>query len=224
MPVTDLDARRNRPKHYRIPADTVHGELEAKRSVFISTVGHAVDVAAAQAFVERVRETYADADHNAWAYYIDGGPQGLLGFSDDGEPGGTAGRPMVSIIEGSGILEIVAVVTRYFGGTKLGTGGLVRAYGGALRDALARLPTDTMTLHHRARFTIDYALYGTLQYLLPRQGVVIEDTSFADRATIEVAIPYRDLDSVAEEMRELTNGRVELQSCIMGQRYVRATT
>jgi uncharacterized YigZ family protein len=204
----------------RIPMGTVQREIEIKRSIFVATAGHAPDVEAAEALIQQVRETYADANHNAWAYRIDYGPHGRLGFSDDGEPGGTAGRPMLAVLDGSGLLEVVAVVTRYFGGTKLGTGGLVRAYGGAVREALAILPTSERVLHHIARITVDYALLGTLQYKLPRYEVRIEGEQFTDRATLDIAVPASRVAEVADLLRELTNGQVLLHEHWIGERYV----
>jgi uncharacterized YigZ family protein len=213
-------ASASRPERYRSPAGTVQSEIEIKRSVFVATVGHAPDEEAAEALIQQVRETYADANHHAWAYRIDDGPHGRLGFSDDGEPGGTAGRPMLAVLDGSGLLEVVAVVTRYFGGTKLGTGGLVRAYGGAVREALAILPTAERVLHHVARITVDYTLLGTLQYTLPRHGVRIEGEAFAERATLDIAVPASRRAEVADFLRELTNGQVLLHEHWIGERYV----
>lgn len=212
--------RASRPERYRIPIGMAQSEIEAKNSIFVGTVGPAPDVAAAQAFVQRVRERYADANHNAWAYRIDEGPHGALGFSDDGEPRGTAGRPILAILDGSGLLEIVAVVTRYFGGIKLGTGGLVRAYGGAAREALKGVPTAECVLHRLARIEIDYTLYGTLQYTLPRYNVIIDDVQFTDRVTLDLAVPYHRVSDVTTLLRELTNGQVMLDQRWRGERYV----
>jgi len=108
---------------YRIPFATSQSELVVRKSVFIGTLTHASNVQAAQDFVAQMQEQYANANHNAWAYKIGGFPQAIIGSSDDGEPGGTAGRPMLAVLEGSDLCEIAAVVTRYFGGIKLGTGG-----------------------------------------------------------------------------------------------------
>ncbi|MBC7237352.1 MAG: YigZ family protein [Chloroflexi bacterium] len=214
------EVRHGRPERYRIPAETAQSELEIKNSLFIGTVGHAADVEAATAFVERVRTEYADATHNAWAYRIDDGPHGLCGFSDDGEPGGTAGRPMLSVLEGSELLEVVAVVTRYFGGIKLGAGGLVRAYSAAVREAVHNLATVECVLHRLARIEVDYGLYGHLQYLLPRYEVIIEQPSFSDRVTLDIAVPYTKLAEVAELLRERTNGQLRLDEHWVGERYV----
>lgn len=218
MPLSSSSAH-VRPTSYRVAAGEAQSEVVIKNSVFIGTLGQAEDVAQAQAYIARVRERYADANHNAWAYRISAGPQGLIGSSDDGEPGGTAGRPMLAILEGSGICQVVAVVTRYFGGVKLGTGGLVRAYGGAVREALPMLPTRELVLHYQARFAVDYALYGNLRYLLPRQGVKIVAEAFAADVTLDLALPHDRLDALAEQLRELTNGQVRLNDSIIGDSY-----
>lgn len=204
---------------YRVPSGTAEAELVVKNSIFIGTAGPAPSAEAAQAFIDAVRAAYPDANHHAWAYRIEGGPQGEIGSSDDGEPGGTAGRPMLAILEGSGICEIVVVGTRYFGGIKLGTGGLVRAYGAAAREALKELPTEERVLHLLADLTVDYALYGNLRYLFPQQGVRIEEETFAERVTLRIAVPAEAFDEVSESLQELTNGEVRLPERVAGQRY-----
>lgn len=195
-------------ERYRIPAGEAQSELVVKNSVFIGSIGAAATVAEAERLIAEVRARYADAHHNAWAYKIGPTAQDLIGFSDDGEPGGTAGRPMLAVLEGSGICQIVAVVTRYFGGTKLGTGGLVRAYGGAVREALKDLPTVEKVLHYVVGFRVDYGLYGTLRYLLPKYNVIPRDEQFAQDVTLKIAIPYDRLSEMQELLRELTQGRV----------------
>ncbi|HHX66373.1 MAG TPA: YigZ family protein [Chloroflexi bacterium] len=209
-----------RVERYRIPAGEVQSELEVKNSIFIGTIGHAPSVEAAQEFIAQIKETYADANHNAWAYRIGLEPQSPFGSSDDGEPGGTAGRPILAVLEGSGLCEVVAVVTRYFGGTKLGTGGLVRAYSGAAREALQSLPTVERVLHHVAEISTDYALYGNLRYLLPRHDVITEDERFTDKATLRIAVPYDRAEEVDTLLRELTNGDIVLSERWLEHRYI----
>ena len=219
MPHDEPPAAPSRVERYRVPAGVARSESVIKNSTFIGTVGRAEDVAAAEALIARVRAEFPDASHNAWAYRLTAGPQGLIGSSDDGEPGGTAGRPMLAVLEGSGLLEIVAVGTRYFGGTKLGTGGLVRAYSGVVREALTELPVEERVLHHLARITVDYGLYGNLQDLLPRQGVTMEDLQFAERVSMLLGVPYDRWDAVARLLGELTNGAIALDRCRVGERY-----
>jgi uncharacterized YigZ family protein len=205
--------------HYRVPADDAQSELVIKNSVFIGNIGHAASVDAAQAFIACIRAKYPDANHHAWAYRLTVGPQGLIGSSDDGEPGGTAGRPMLAVLEGSGLVEIVVVGTRYWGGIKLGTGGLVRAYGGVAREALTKLPTSERVLHRLARVTVDYTLYGHLQYQLPKYGVKFMGESFAERVNLDIAIPFEHVIEVQALFQEMTNGQVRLDEHWIGERY-----
>lgn len=204
---------------YRIPAGEGQSELVIKNSIFIGTADHAPTAEAAQTHIAAIKRRYPDANHHAWAYRIAGGSQGFFASSDDGEPGGTAGRPMLAVLEGSGILEIVVVGTRYWGGTKLGTGGLVRAYSGAAREALRVLPTAERRLYRLVTLVIDYALYGNLRYSLPKHGVRTQEQVFADQVTMGLAVPYEQADHVAALLREVTNGRIDLDQMWQGHSY-----
>ncbi len=208
------------PPRYRVPVGKAQSELIVKNSTFICSLAHAPSVAAAQAFVAEITRLHADASHNAWAFKLTTGPQGVIGSSDDGEPGGTAGRPMLAVLAGSGLCEIVAVVTRYFGGTKLGTGGLVRAYSAAVRKALKSLDTKELVLHHMARISVDYGLYNNLKRLLPRQGVSIQEEIFAAAVTLLVAVPYDRAKETDALLRKLTDGRIRLNEQWLQSRYL----
>jgi uncharacterized YigZ family protein len=207
-------------ERFCVPTGQSQAEIVVKNSVFIGNVGRAEDSDAAHAFVGSVRAKYPDANHNAWAYRLSGGPQGLIGSSDDGEPGGTAGRPMLAVLEGTGLHQVVAVVTRYFGGTKLGTGGLVRAYSQAVREALQDLPTVELVLHRAVSLTVDYAMYGNLRYLLPKQGVRIAGERFAENVSLELAVPCAAVSDLAETVRDLSNGHVLLERHPEMDRYL----
>jgi uncharacterized YigZ family protein len=197
----------------------VRSETVVKESVFIGTITHAPTQQDAQEFIESTAAEYADASHNAWAYRISEMPQ-VFASSDDGEPGGTAGRPMLAVLKGSGLLEVVAVVTRYFGGTKLGTGGLVRAYSNAVREALKVLPTKELVLHKLSRISIDYGLYNDLRHLLPRYDVVIREETFAEEVTMEIAVPYDRMDALATFLRDATAGQLIMQDTWVGEVYL----
>ncbi len=205
---------------YRIPVAAVRSEAVVKGSVFIGTVTHAPAEDAARAFIERTAAEYSDASHNAWAYRISEAPREVFASSDDGEPGGTAGRPMLAVLKGSGLLEIVAVVTRYFGGTKLGTGGLVRAYGNAVREALKALPTEERVLHRVARVAVDYGLYNDLRHLFPRYEVAVQEETFAEDVTMEIAVPYDRVEELTAVLRDATAGRLRLQDTWVGEIYL----
>ncbi|MEC9483960.1 MAG: YigZ family protein [Halomonas sp.] len=149
-------------------------ETEVERSRFIAWVGHTPDTAHFEALLARARATYPDASHHCSAFVA--GPPGeqtAIGFSDDGEPGGTAGRPMFQVLDGAGIGQIGCVVTRYFGGTKLGTGGLVRAYSQAVQKALESLPVKTFTERHPVRLHLDFAGEAEARHWLDSQAIPV---------------------------------------------------
>jgi uncharacterized YigZ family protein len=206
-------------ERYLMPAGVAETEIVIKNSIFIGTVGPASTPEAARELIARVRADYPDANHHAWAFYIEGGPQAQIGSSDDGEPGGTAGRPMLAVLEGSGLVKVAAVGTRYWGGIKLGTGGLVRAYSQCVREALKTLPTQEMLLHQVARIAVDYALYSTVKYQLPRYGVHLDDEQFAAQVELTMATPVDRMAAWGALLRELTNGAVDLRASVVGQRY-----
>ncbi len=207
------------PDRYAMPAGRSQSEIVVKNSIFIGNVGPASSLQAAQDFILQVRGAYPDANHHAWAYRLASGPQGQIGSSDDGEPGGTAGRPMLAVLEGSGLVQIVAVGTRYWGGIKLGTGGLVRAYSDCVRQALLTLETRELTRHEVARIAIEYAQYGGLKYWLPRHGIRVLAEAFGARVELELAAPYDQVAPLGTYLRELTNGALNWADCQVGESY-----
>ncbi|NLT74574.1 MAG: YigZ family protein [Chloroflexi bacterium] len=211
------------PHRYLIPDDEASAEISVRNSVFIGTVCPAPTIEAAHNAVAQVRQRYPDANHNAWAFVISGGPSAVIGSSDDGEPGGTAGRPMLAVLEGHGLLQAVAIGTRYFGGTKLGTGGLVRAYSDCVRAALKGLPLAEMVFHHRASITVDYGLYGTLKYALPKQGVVLDDEIFGESVSLSLLIPPSELQAVGILLSNMTSGQIQIERSLDGGHYVKST-
>lgn len=142
---------------FKIPASPVRASETIKKSRFIATVQRASSIKEAKIFIEKIKKEFPDASHNCWAYQT-GEPKSsaFVGMSDDGEPRSTAGKPMLTVLINSGIGEIAAVVTRYFGGVKLGTGGLIRAYSGVLQRALANLKTKKKNYNRR------YYFYGKI--------------------------------------------------------------
>ena len=152
-------------------------EETVKRSRFIVTVGRAASPEAAHAFIEKIREEHSQATHNCWAFNAgEPGSTAQVGASDDGEPKGTAGRPMLTAVLHSGIGEVVVVVTRYFGGILLGTGGLVRAYTQAVKEGLDHCETGIMRKGCELEVTTDYNDVGKLQYYFGQQGIVPADS------------------------------------------------
>ena len=193
---------------YRIPAKAHRTEETIKRSRFIATIAHAPTEESAKAFISGVRDEFPDATHNCWAYVA--GPPGdtaRVGMSDDGEPHGTAGRPMLTVLLHSDIGEIVAVVTRYFGGTKLGTGGLVRAYSGSVKNALAGLPTQEKRDVVILTVTFDYSKIAAVKQLIESfDSVVIEEHYEAD-VSFKIELPSNGEDGFILAFTNLTGGK-----------------
>lgn len=182
------------------------GEYEEKKSRFIAQVQAVSTEEEAAAFVESVRKRYWDARHHCYAYIL--GEQGqTMRFSDDGEPSGTAGRPILEVLTGSGIRDLVLVVTRYFGGTLLGTGGLVRAYTQAAQAAIAASRVCVMRYGHICTVETDYNGIGKIQYLLGRRGIPIDDSAYAQQVSITCKVPYEEREQLLHEITEATAGR-----------------
>jgi len=177
------------------------------RSRFICTVERVQSVEEAQTFIKAMHAEFADATHNCWAYVVGApGSTDRIGMSDDGEPHGTAGRPMLTVLQHCGVGEIAAVVTRYYGGTKLGTGGLVKAYGGAVQEALALLPTIERIDAVVAAFEVGYAQIGAVQQLLPSLQAELLEQTFAEHATFRVKLPRARSAELESAIDNLTRG------------------
>ncbi|WP_440054620.1 YigZ family protein [Pseudoalteromonas sp. T1lg65] len=197
---------------YAIPSETIRYHEEIKKSTFIVHIAHTPTLEDAKSFIKQINAEYPDARHNCWAH-VAGAPTGshVLGFSDDGEPNGTAGKPMLNVLVGSGLGEITAVTTRYFGGIKLGTGGLVRAYGGTLNNALQQLPTARKIPAGTLLGSSDYALQGVIEQLLKSQFTVLNiEKQFAAHIDWTITVDRREVEQVIAAIYELTNGAVLL--------------
>lgn len=191
---------------YRVLIRGGQGELVEKKSRFIATLRPVETEEEAVAFVEEMKKKYWDARHNCSAFVI--GSRGeLTRCSDDGEPSGTAGRPMLEVLTGEEVRNVAAVVTRYFGGTLLGTGGLVRAYSGAVKKGLAACEIKTMRYGVRLLIDTDYNGIGKIRYILGQRGMEAEDISYTDRVQVRVALPQENLLSFQKEITEATAAR-----------------
>ena len=187
-------------------AQTFSGEIVEKKSRFIANVRKVESEAEAIAFIEEMKKRYYDARHNCSAFVI--GTRGeMTRCSDDGEPSGTAGRPMLEVLLGSEIRGVAAVVTRYFGGTLLGTGGLVRAYTQALQEALKNCPTAMMKYGKRIQVDTDYNGIGKILYFMGQQGLSQESSEYTDKVSITVLVPGEISEHFCKEVIELTAGR-----------------
>ncbi len=183
------------------------------RSRFIATLAPAPDEARVVAFLAAVRGEFPDATHNCFAYVV--GPPGStrqVGMSDDGEPHGTAGRPMLHTLLHSGIGDVAAVVTRYYGGTKLGKGGLGRAYSGGVQEALASLPTVVRVFRIGVVIEVAYAHLDPLKRLLEQLEAEVEKEGYGETVILEIQLPEAHLDALAQQVADLSAGRARLRN------------
>lgn len=186
------------------------GEIIEKKSRFIATVKIVHNEEEAISFIESMKKKYWDATHNCSAYVI-GERQELMRCSDDGEPQGTAGRPMLDVLLGEGIHNVAVVVTRYFGGTLLGTGGLVRAYSKAVQEGLAQSIIIEKKYGVQLEVITDYNGIGKLQYLFGQEKISILDAQYTDIVTLKVLIPIQRVDAICKSVTEVTNGKVHIR-------------
>ena len=197
------------PESYKIIESGGMGEIEEKKSRFIAHVSSAHTEEEALAFIEAKKKEYWDARHNCYAYIL--GEQGqTMRFSDDGEPSGTAGKPILEVLDGSGIRNLVAVVTRYFGGTLLGTGGLVRAYTQATQAGLEACSIGIMRYGHEITVVTDYNGVGKLQYLFAQKDIPIYDADYGQQVTLRVFLPCEEKDAIVNAITEATAGKARI--------------
>lgn len=185
------------------------GQIEEKKSVFIANIARADSEEEATAFIETMKKKYWDARHNCSAFVI--GERGeLTRCSDDGEPSGTAGRPMLEVLLRENIKNIVVVVTRYFGGTLLGTGGLVRAYTQAVKEGLNGCRIGVLRMGAPLTLTTDYNGIGKILYLLSAMGLTPKDSDYGEKVTLQVLVPVEEKDRLVRDITEATAGKTEI--------------
>lgn len=192
---------------YYIPTRAAESEFVEKRSRFIGYIKPVETEAEARAFVEEIKKRHYDARHNCWCYLLREG--GVVRYSDDGEPQGTAGQPMLGVFEKEGITDLVCVVTRYFGGILLGTGGLLRAYTKGAKDALDAAGVSVVRRWVRRLVPCTYSLYERLKQETERFGAVIEDTEYGADIVLTVLVPEELSDAYAARILDFTAGTVE---------------
>lgn len=195
---------------FRVLLEGGEGEYEEKKSRFIATVRPCATEAEAVAFIEEMKKKYWDARHNCSAYVL-GERGGLTRCSDDGEPSGTAGRPMLEVLLGSGIRNVAVVVTRYFGGVLLGTGGLVRAYTQAVQEGLTACTVGRMRYGAELRILTDYNGVGKILYLLGNAGLEPASAEYTDKVTLRVVVPAESEEALRKSMADATGGRAEIE-------------
>lgn len=189
------------------------GELVEKKSRFIAQIRPVKSEEEALAFVEETRKKYWDARHNCYAYILKGeGATPTARCSDDGEPSQTAGKPMLDVLMGEGLMDVCAVVTRYFGGTLLGTGGLVRAYSGAVKEGLANAQILEKKQGVRMEVITDYNGVGKIQYLAAQEGIDTLDSQYTDKVVFIFLVPGEQEESFKAKLVESTNGRAVIRT------------
>lgn len=194
------------------PGEVFRVEQTIKRSRFIASVGHTPDVEEAKAFIEQIKAEFEDAQHNCWAYCAGAaGSTDRIGASDDGEPHGTAGRPMLTAVTHSGIGEVTVVVTRYFGGILLGTGGLVKAYQSSVKMALEGVSTRVRTKTKRIKFSVEHRFVNQVLRKIEAINGRILEKNFDMDADFDVEIPEDLAETFAKELEELTRGALLIE-------------
>ena len=182
-------------KAYLIPAETVEFSEEIKKSRFITFIAHTEGIEAAKAYIQSIKAQFPDARHHCWAF---------------GEPTGTAGKPILAPLLGSGMGEVTAVVVRYFGGIKLGTGGLVRAYGSGVQQALKLLPTKTKVPQRRFLVECEYSLVSLLEQVIAEYQGKILSSEYTDKVTFELSLPAVESEKVESKLRDISRGSMQL--------------
>ncbi|WP_247730796.1 IMPACT family protein [Halovivax limisalsi] len=198
---------------YATVADAATASFEVQGSEFLGHVRPVESVEAAEAFVDRVRENYADATHNVPAYRVRTDPDGefLREYSsDDGEPSGSAGKPALSVLEGQDLENVAVVITRYYGGTNLGVGGLVRAYSRAVKDAVEAAGVAEREPHERVAIDVAYDDSGTVRSILESEGHEFE-ASYDEAVAFEVSVPVAAAEALRDRIRSATSGRAEIE-------------
>ncbi len=195
-------------EEYRTVLCEAVSELVEKRSRFIATVKPVRTEKEAAEFIEALKKKYWDARHNVYAYVIE--ENNIQRYSDDGEPAGTAGVPVLDIIKKEGLSNLVVVVTRYFGGILLGTGGLVHAYSKSAKMGVEAAKPICMRLCREILIECDYSALGRLQPWILAQGLKISDVNYADNVTFGVCVPVSDKKNFINELIDMTNGKINI--------------
>jgi uncharacterized YigZ family protein len=208
---------------YFIPLNELRREQTVVNSRFIATLAPAFSSEEARAFIARIKKEFADASHNVPAYIIGGGNTVTEYFSDDGEPSGTAGRPALTVLRGSGLGDVVVVVTRYFGGTLLGSGGLVRAYTESTQLVVNAVGRGRRVPVQVALLAIPYNLLERLRLLVTRQGGEVLGEDYATDITLTIRCPTDSFDVFQNELRELSGGKLKAEVIESSETIVKAS-
>lgn len=203
-------------KRHKVVYNGAEGEIIEKKSRFIATIRPVATEEEAIAFIDEMKKKYWNATHNCFAYVL-GINNELMRCSDDGEPAQTAGRPMLDVLVGEKIHNVCVVVTRYFGGTLLGTGGLVRAYSKSVQAGLANCDIIEKIPAERIEIDCDYTLIGKLQYITAQEEITVLDTQYTDRVYMTIMVPVEDTDRIIDKLTEAVNAKARITK--NGQMY-----
>ncbi len=186
------------------------GEIIEKKSRFIGQAFKVESAAQAEEKIAEISKKYWDARHNCYAYVI-GENSEISKCSDNGEPSGTAGKPILEVINGAGLTNVLIIVTRYFGGVLLGTGGLVRAYTQSAQAALANSEIGEMTFSQKLTLIVDYSKINTIQYYLGQKGITLHDTRYAADVQFDICVKESDVATVKADLISKCEGQIEIQ-------------
>ncbi len=196
---------------YLIPAEKITAETEVRKSRFICHLAHASQAIEAKRFIETINKQYLDATHNCWAFQTKNPGSTLsIGYNDDGEPHGTAGKPMLNVLCHSNVGEIVAVVSRYYGGTKLGTGGLARAYSASVKTALDNLPTKEKIDWAYANLVLPYSEQSAVENVFQETGVEIINSTFDDKVRVAIRFNKKAFAVINSKLGNLSQGKLRV--------------
>lgn len=198
-------------KRYRIPEKETRTEITVLKSRFIATIAPVFSVEDAKAFVRRVKHEFDDASHNVPAYVVGYGASVTAHCNDNGEPSGTAGRPALAVLQGSGLGDAAVVITRYFGGTKLGKGGLVRAYGDAVRSVLKVVPLAEKVPTHSVMVALPYTYFERVKRLITAYSGKILDEDFTADVTVTCQFPMEGFSPFQDALSEMTHGKLSAE-------------
>ena len=201
-------------KQFRVPYEIAESEFVEKRSRFIGHIWPVETEEEAQAHIKAMKSQYYDARHNCWCYLIG---DNIVRYSDDGEPQGTAGQPMLKVFQRENVTNVCCVVTRYFGGILLGAGGLTRAYSKSAKDALSAAGAATMGLWRQVRLHCGYSLLERVKLEIDALGGLIDDTEYGADVVVIASMPEDGDEKLQSRLTELSAGEIELQ--ILGENY-----
>jgi len=196
---------------YQVLSAPLMVQTEVKRSKFLAYIAPTQGAEQAKAFVNQIRAIHPDASHNCWAYVASRPENSVeIGYSDDGEPSGCAGRPMLNVLQGSGIGEITVVVSRYFGGTKLGTGGMARAYAGAVSAVLAQAVTSEKAVLIELSFSCDYGWSNLVEQLMSQYEAILIKANYQAAIDYHIAVDIRQHQQFIDQLKQSSNGQINI--------------